>query len=143
MLRRTLILAAAALAAAPASAGAARWTAASPHGRRRRRPSRSAAATLTLTARREGRVVVRAALGRATGPVERVRRGRRDEAFTTPAGKRHEHRLDATRLRLRFPRRSLELLVADDGVAFRAPRRAPRRRPLARRRRRAGRGCRG
>ena len=64
-------------------------------------------------------MVLRAALGRATGPVERVRSGRRDEVFATPAGKRHEHRLDATRLRLGFPRRALEVLVADDGVAFR------------------------
>ena len=119
MLRLAPILAAAALAAAPAAADAAQWTASSPQGDVEATVAQRGG-TLTLTARRAGHTVVRAALGRATGELRRSRRGRRTETFTTPAGKRRAHRLDATRLRLAFPRRSLELLVADDGVAFRA-----------------------
>ena len=83
-------------------------------------------------------MVVRAALGRATGPVERVRRGRRDEAFTTPAGKRHEHRLDATRLRLALPAPLARGARRRRRRRLPGPRRAPRRRPLARRRREPG-----
>ena len=108
-----------ALAVAPAAAGAAQWTAGSPRGDVEATVAQRGG-MLTLTARRAGRTVVHAALGHATGPLRRIRRDRRTEAFTTPAGKRREHRLDATRLRLAFPRRSLELLVAADGVAFRA-----------------------
>ena len=119
MYRRALILAVVALAAAPAAAGAAQWTARSPGGTLAVRVLERDG-TLTLAARRGGRTVVEAALGRTTGDVRRVRRDRRRETFSTPAGKRREHRLDAARLRLAFPRRSLELLVADDGVAFRA-----------------------
>ena len=119
MLRLAPILAAATLAAAPAAAGAAQWTATSPQGDVAATVAQRGG-TLTLIARREGRTVVRAALGRATGALRHARRDRRTETFATPAGKRRAHRFDATRLRLAFPRRSLELLVAGDGVAFRA-----------------------
>src|SRR5688572_23590114 len=118
MLRLAPILAAAALAAAPAAAPAAQWTARSPDGALTATVAQRSG-TLTLTARRAGRTVIRAALGRATGGLRRARRDRRSETFATPAGKRRVHRLDAARLRLAFPRRSVELLVADDGVAFR------------------------
>ncbi len=121
MLRATLILAAA-LAALPAAAHAAtpqRWTLAAPGGALEATVA-ARGGKLTLTARRAGRLVVRARLGRATGRVEAVRRDRRSETFRTPAGKRRVHRIDARRLRLAFPRRSLELLVAADGVAVRA-----------------------
>ncbi len=118
MLRATLIVAAA-LAAAPATAHAGGWTVAAPGGRLEATVAEHRGA-LTLTARRAGRVVVRARLGRATGRVAAVRRDRRHETFRTPAGKRRVHRLDARRLRLTFPRRSLEILAAADGIAFRA-----------------------
>ena len=68
MLRATLILAAAVLAAAPAAAQAAHWTVAAPGGALEAAVVERDGA-LTLTARRQGRVVVRARLGRATGPV--------------------------------------------------------------------------
>src|SRR5688500_6412071 len=109
---RALLIVAAALAAAPAAAPAAQWTARSPDGALTATVAQRSG-TLTLTARRAGRTVVRAALGPATGALRRARRDRRSETFATPAGKRREHRLDAARLRLAFPRRSLELLVAD------------------------------
>ena len=120
-----------------------------PPGGRPRRPTASSEATvaqrggaLTLTARREGRVVVRAALGRATGPVRAraprpPRRGVHDPGGQAP---RAPARRDAAAPRLPAPlaraarrRRRRRLPRA---------RRPPRRRPLARRRARAGRGCR-
>ena len=109
-------------AALPAAAHAAtpqRWTLDAPGGALEATVA-ARGGKLTLTARRAGRFVVRARLGPATGRVEAVRRDRRSETFRTPAGKRRVHRIDARRLRLAFPRRSLELLVAADGVAVRA-----------------------
>ena len=119
MLRPALILAVALVVAAPPAAGAAQWTARSPGGEVVATVAKRGG-KLTLAARRDGRTVLRAALGRSTGDLRSARRDRRTDAFTTPAGKRREHRLDARRLRLAFPRRSIELLVAGDGVAFRA-----------------------
>jgi hypothetical protein len=86
-----------------------------------RSPDRAVTATVTaagrLTARHHGRTVLTAELGRVRG---HVRRGRQRATFVTPAGKRRRHRLDARTLKLG----SLEVLAADDGVAFRGSRRA-------------------
>ena len=111
----------------------------SPHRAARSRPTVAAARRRrsTLTARRAGRTVVSArALGRATGPragasvaTGGARRSRLPRASGASTGS------TPRRLRLAFPRRSLELLVADDGVAFRARGAHRDARPLARPRR--------
>jgi alpha-glucosidase len=90
-----------------------------------RSPNRAIAATLTvtgrtatLTARHHGRTVLTADLGRLHGT--RAHRARVRQTFTTPAGKRHRHVLDARTLKVG----GVEVLAADDGVAFRRQSRA-------------------
>jgi alpha-glucosidase len=111
LFRQGLLAAAAVLlTAAPAQA----WTV--------RSPDRAVTAAITaggrLTARHDGRTVLTAELGRVGAA--HVRRGRLRERFTTPAGKRRRHRLDARTLTIG----GVEVLAADDGIAFRGARRA-------------------
>jgi alpha-glucosidase len=95
------------------------WTVASPHGALTATVA-SRAGTYELTVVRGGRRVLSASLGRAGAPTAEPRQDTLQEAFTTPAGKRRDHKLAAHRLTISFAHgRRLEVLVADDGVAFR------------------------
>jgi alpha-glucosidase len=106
-------VAAVVLLSAPAQA----WTVRSPD-RAVTATITTAGRTATLTARHRGRTVLTADLGRVRAA--HVRRGRVRESFTTPAGKRRRHVLDARTLAIG----GVEVLAADDGVAFRRSRRA-------------------
>jgi hypothetical protein len=70
---------------------------------------------------RDGRPVLAATLGGRPGTA--IRPPAQDpvhDAYTTPAGKRRSHELSGNRLTVTFARgRSLQLLVTDEGVAFR------------------------
>ena len=70
---------------------------------------------------RDGRPVLAATLGGRPGTAIRPpAEDRVHDAFTTPVGKRRSHELSGNRLTVTFARgRTLELLVTDDGVAFR------------------------
>jgi len=135
------IVVAAAAVALPAPAAAAQqpppprpqqWAVRSPDGRlaavvAQARPG----APLRLTVRRDGRRLLAGALGLDTSAGRLVHglrlRGRSaatvDERYATPVGKRLRHRLRARRLTLRLRRGAttvaLQLLAADDGIAYR------------------------
>lgn len=103
---------------APAGAQARAWHISSP-GHALHTELRAGRGELLLTARRAGRVALRADLGRKPRGAH-VGRGWVDQRFTTPAGKRRVHRLHARTLTVRGAGgHGLELLVADDGVAVR------------------------
>ena len=74
-----------------------------------------------LTVSRGGRPVLAADIAGQPGrPVKAPAQDSVRDAFTTPVGKRRSHTLNASRLTVSFARgRSLQLLVADDGVAVR------------------------
>jgi hypothetical protein len=73
-----------------------------------------------LSVVRHGRRVLATTLGRAPAGGAHATEDELHEAFSTPAGKRRRHELNARRLRLTLgPGRDIDLLVADDGVAFR------------------------
>ncbi|MGI8623239.1 MAG: glycoside hydrolase family 97 catalytic domain-containing protein [Solirubrobacteraceae bacterium] len=75
---------------------------------------------LRLTVSRAGHVAVTADLGPVPAGRMRARRGSFHRRFSTPAGKRRVHRLDARRLVVRGRRgRGVEVLAARDGAAFR------------------------
>jgi alpha-glucosidase len=103
-------------AAAPASG----WTVVSPGGELSARVVVHAGA-YELSVLRGGRRVLATTLGRAPAPgVAHAEESTLHDAFSTPAGKRVRHELNARRLRLTLDRgRAIDLLVADDGVAFR------------------------
>jgi alpha-glucosidase len=114
-------VAAAALGAVTGRAASGRdpWTVTSPSGALSATVGARGNA-LSLSVRRHGRQVLTAALGR--GALRDARAGHEavDESYATPAGKQHRHELSARRLTITFPGgRRLEVLVADDGVAFR------------------------
>jgi alpha-glucosidase len=93
------------------------WTVASPGGALTARVTAHAGA-YELTVLRAGRSVLSTPLGRGSDP--RATEDTLQEDYTTPVGKRRRHALVAHRLRIAFAHgRALELLVADDGVAFR------------------------
>jgi alpha-glucosidase len=113
-----LLLVAAALAWSAASAPAHAWTIASPHGDLTARVDAHAGA-YTLTVQRRGRRVLETPLGRADTRIG-VADDRIDDSYTTVAGKRQDHELAARRLTMTFAEgRKIQVLVADDGVAFR------------------------
>jgi alpha-glucosidase len=94
------------------------WTVASPGGALTARVTAHAGA-YELTVLRGGRPVLSTPLGREAGDA-RATEDTLQDAYATPAGKRRRHALVARRLRLALANgRSVELLVADDGVAFR------------------------
>ena len=70
---------------------------------------------------RGGRRVLATTLGRVPAPgVAHAEQSTVHDRFSTPAGKRLRHELNARRLRLTLDRgRAIDVLVADDGVAFR------------------------
>jgi hypothetical protein len=98
---------------------AAGWTVTSPGGSLSAHvAARDGAYDLEIV--RDGHRVLGASLGRAGTAPPRVRRTAIDERYTTPSGKRRRHVLVARRLRLDLAGgRRIELLIADDGVAFR------------------------
>ncbi len=100
------------------TAGAAQWTLRAPSGPLRVQVRTDARGLATLTARRDGRIVLTAAAGRLPGRVRAHRTGV-DQRFSTPAGKRRAHHLRARRLLLRAGGRRLEVLAAPDGLALR------------------------
>jgi hypothetical protein len=117
------LLAAACLAVLPALAWRSgtpdRWTVSSPGGGLTA-TLQPHGGTFELTVERGGRQVLATPLGRAVTQDLQVAQDSVHDAFTTPAGKRRDHVLDARRLRLSWPGgHALEVLVADDGVAFR------------------------
>ena len=74
--------------------------------------------TYELTVNRGGREVLSTPLGGAESTAPQVAQDTVRDAYSTPAGKRHNHTLVARRLRLTWPDgHGIELLVADDGVA--------------------------
>jgi hypothetical protein len=76
--------------------------------------------TFELTVSSGGRQVLSTPLGGAEATAPRVAEDTVRDAYSTPAGKRRSHSLVARRLRLSWPDgHRIELLVADDGVAFR------------------------
>jgi hypothetical protein len=105
----------------PSSADPGRgWTVSSPA----RTVSATVAAhsgTYELTVSRGGRPVLAATLGGRPGkPVGTPAQDTVRDAYATPTGKRRRHQLVANRLTVSFAHgRSLQLLVTDDGVAFR------------------------
>src|SRR3954447_4687003 len=108
-----------ALAWRAGAAAAPGWTVTSPSGSLSAHvAARNGAYDLEIL--RDGHRVLWASLGGAgTGP-PRVSRTVTDERYATPGGKRRRHTLVARRLRLDLGgARRIELLVADDGVAFR------------------------
>jgi hypothetical protein len=73
-----------------------------------------------LSVLRHGRRVLATTLGPAPPGDVHATEDELHDAFSTPAGKRLRHALDARRLRLTLARgREIDVLVADDGVAFR------------------------
>jgi hypothetical protein len=93
------------------------WTVESPGGALSARIS-ARGGTYELAVRRGGRTVLRTPLGR-TGHA-RARQDTLRETYATPAGKRRRHVLAARRLRIALDHgRRIDVLVADDGVAFR------------------------
>jgi hypothetical protein len=102
--------------AAPASD----WSVVSPGGTLRAQVD-MVRGSYELSVVRGGRRVLATTLGRAPAPgVAKADESTVRDAFSTPAGKRLRHTLDARRLRLTLDRgRAIDLLVADDGVAFR------------------------
>src|SRR5919201_4402030 len=111
------LLTAAALGWRAGAVPAPAWTVASPGGALTARVSEHGGA-YELNVVRGGRSVLSTPLGRGTEP--RVTEGTLRDAYTTPAGKRRSHVLFARRLRIALAHgRAVELLVADDGVAFR------------------------
>jgi hypothetical protein len=83
------------------------------------------AGALRIVVRRGGPTTVVGTLGDAPDGLARIRRGRVDERFETPSGKRREHRLRARRMTVRFGPRSVEVIAAADGAAFRTRRLGP------------------
>jgi len=76
--------------------------------------------TYELTVTSGGREVLSTPLGGAESSAPQVAQDTVHDAYSTPAGKRRDHSLVAGRLRLGWPDgHRIELLVADDGVAFR------------------------
>ncbi len=114
-----LLLAAAALARAATSGGAAEvWAVSSPDGTIEAQVS-ARRGSYTLTVDRSGKRVLQSPLGSARGAAASAT-SELHETFSTPAGKRRAHVLDAHRLTLSFPGgRKIELLATDDGVALR------------------------
>jgi alpha-glucosidase len=95
------------------------WTIASPGGALTARVTEHSGA-YELTVLRGGRRVLATPLGRADARHASATQDTLREAYATPAGKRRQHALVAHRLRLAFPHgRAIEVLAADDGVAFR------------------------
>jgi hypothetical protein len=93
------------------------WTARSPGGALTAQVTEHRG-TYVLAVRREGRTVLTTPLGRAGRA--RVRQDTLRETYSTPAGKRRQHVLAARRLRIALDGgRGIDVLVADDGVAFR------------------------
>jgi alpha-glucosidase len=93
------------------------WTVTSPGGALSARVT-TQGGNYALAVRRDGRTVLTTPLGR-TGRA-RVEQDTLRETFTTPAGKRRHHVLAARRLRIALDHgRRIDVLVADDGVAFR------------------------
>jgi alpha-glucosidase len=114
-----LLVAVSALARSATSGHAHQWTVASPGGALSATIS-AHAGSYALAVDRHGRTVLRTPLGRADARGLRLTWRSVHDAFTTPAGKRRHHELVATRLTMAFAHgRRLEVLVADDGVAFR------------------------
>ena len=75
---------------------------------------------LELSVARGGRRVLTSSLGSPGTRVRTATQGVLHDRYTTPAGKRRDHRLDAGRLTLLLDGgRRLEVVAADDGVAFR------------------------
>jgi alpha-glucosidase len=106
---------------APSSADPGRgWTISSP-GNTISATVAAHSGTYEIDVSRGGRNVLAATLGGRPGtavgaPTQDTVR----DAYTTPTGKRRSHQLAANRLTVAFAHgRSLQLLVADDGVAFR------------------------
>jgi alpha-glucosidase len=94
------------------------WTVASPGGALTARVSAHGDA-LELTVLRGGRPVLSTPLG-GGAHTARATQDTLQEEYTTPAGKRRQHTLAAARLRIALTHgRSIDLLVADDGVALR------------------------
>ena len=77
--------------------------------------------TYEIDVSRNGRPVLAATLGGRPGKAVRPPvQDRVHDGYTTPVGKRRSHELSGNRLTVTFARgRSLQLLVTDDGVAFR------------------------
>src|SRR4051812_41055112 len=119
------LTAAAALALAGAVAwragadAAGGWTVTSPRGSLSAHLAARGGA-YDIEVRRDGHRVLEASLGGVGTEPPRVSRTAMDERYATPSGKRRRHVLVARRLRLDLPGgRRIELLVADDGGAFR------------------------
>jgi alpha-glucosidase len=110
-----------AVARAPTSADPGNgWTVVSPGGALRANVA-AHSGTFELTVSRAGRPVLAATLGGHPGvPAGPPAQDDVHQTYATPTGKRRSHVLDARRLTVAFAHgRRLELLVADDGVAFR------------------------
>src|SRR6478672_11800281 len=107
------------LTRAPSADPGRGWTVASPGGVLSATvAARSGSYELTVT--RAGRPVLAATLGHPGSPASPPAQDIVRNAYTTPTGKRRSHQLVARRLQIAFARgRRLELLVSDDGVAFR------------------------
>jgi hypothetical protein len=125
LLSAALVVVAALLTLAEALPGAAStpdaaWTVASP-GRALTAGVAARRGELVLTVQRGDRQVLEASLGPAgRTDAARAEHAQVDDRFTTPAGKRREHQLRAERLTLTLDGgRQVEVLAADDGVAFR------------------------
>jgi len=107
------------VALAPSADAGRDWTVASPGGTLVAAVA-DRGGLYEITVLRAGRPVLVASLGRAGRPASQPTPDTVRDAFTTPAGKRRSHQLVAQRLRVAFAGgRRIELLVADDGVAFR------------------------
>src|SRR4051794_10471972 len=114
-----LVVAVSALARSATSDRQDQWTIASPDGGLTATVA-AHAGSYTLTVERNGRRVLATPLGHAGTRERRVSRATVHDAFSTPAGKRRQHVLDAEQLSLSFPRgRRIDVRLADDGVAFR------------------------
>jgi len=108
-----------AIARSPSAGPKRTWTAASPGGTVTATVgSRAGAYELAVT--RGGRRLLTASLGLTGAPDGPAAQDTVHDTYVTPAGKRRRHELAARRLTLQVNRgRRLEVLVADDGVAFR------------------------
>ena len=121
MLAGAALLVFPAVTRAPSSADPGRgWTVASP-GKKLSATLAAHSGSYELTVSRGGRPVLAATVaGRPGRPVKAPAQDTVSDAYTTPTGKRRSHSLTAARLTVAFARgRSLQLLVADDGVAVR------------------------